>query len=140
MTNKQAAEVLRKFSKWFPSVAEGDKEVHAALETAIAVMEAKTSRFDVEKELREIKQWIAENHEEHDKIVKYLDSLPDDGPIVLPAQLSTPPTDEQIGQIFDNRFDCYADTVNISDDGPPAMTRTAFIQAVRECMTPCYSK
>ena len=42
MTPEQAAEVLRNFRKWFPSVAKGDKELHAALETAIECMSAST--------------------------------------------------------------------------------------------------
>ena len=55
-----------------------------------------------------------------------------------------------IGQIFENNFDCYADTWQDNNDTIPptmveggvvmAMTKEAFIKAVKELILPVVSK
>lgn len=161
MTTQQAAGVLRKFSKWFPSVAEWDKEVHAAIETAIAVMEAdiKVCKGCGHRSDKRINQPALSccpdsNYIPLDDYLKgsvykgqatppteitletlyeisdkYIYIGADDKPYlslagaqeIVKASLPAPPTDEQIGEVFDE----YADFPAFQQ---PSMTRTASIR------------
>ena len=42
-------------------------------------------------------------------------------------------TDDELIQIFENKFDCYADTVD--ESAVMAMTKERFIEVVRELLT-----
>ena len=103
MTPQQTAEVLRKHAKWRnshdPSTEYvGGANLTAALETAIAVMEATQTT---------ISKMETVDQSEHDATL-------------------TPPTDDQIGEVFDQHTDV---SVLLNPISPThAMTRTAAIR------------
>lgn len=142
MTPQQAAEVLRNYKAYRSIHHPTHDEFKSALETAIAVMEAKPAQSEsalIEKYTERILIDYPESDKIHIDLWEFASEMRHESTIPIwdttQSHPATPPTDEQIGEVFEEHWDGWK-----AHEDAQTMTRTAFIKAVRECMTLCNSK